>query len=196
MAATRAATVAASLFRAAQLDRAWIGKAGDSDRRYTPWMPFPMHAFISMLAEAVTAVAEYGTPDHGDDIRLLEIGCGPGPKLLVARDLFGLDALGFDRSAEYVAAARSIGLNADEADAEHYTAYSWPHITWFNRVARDADIQARIEARVWRDTRPGGIVMGANLEAPPPSSWLPVLDDWADLRRGIWRKPDGPPPGW
>lgn len=194
--ASRATVVAATLLRAHLLGRAWMGK-GDGSRTYTPWMPFPQPAFISMLAEAVTAVAEYGGTDgDGADIRFTEIGCGPGPNLMIARELFGLDVLGIDRNREYVSAAASLGYAAEVADAEKWTGYAWPHVTWFNRVARPADIQSRIEAAVWRGTRPGGIVMCANLEAPPPPSWLVILDEWEDVRRGIWRKPDMPAAGW
>lgn len=189
---SRAATIAATLLRAAQLDRDWQRRVPEDDRRYTPWMPFPASAFTAMLAEAVQSLAEYGVPGDPGDIRFTEIGCGPGPNMLRARDVFGLSVLGFDRNLEYVSAACSLGLDADVADALTYGRYNWAHVTWFNRVARDAEIQAGIEAAVWRGVQPGSVVMCANLEGRPPASWFPVLDDW-DMRRGIWRKPDGPP---
>lgn len=187
---TRAGTVAATLSRAAQLDRQWMRKVPETDRRYTPWMPFSIPAFIALLAEAMPEAQEIR-----GDLRFLDIGCGPGSKMLIARDLFGLGAGGFDRVPEYTAAARSIGLNADDADAEHYTAYGSFSVIWFNRVARDPVIQARIEKRVWRDAAPGTVVIGANLEGPPPS-WLPVLDEWEDTRRGIWARPGTAPAAW
>jgi trans-aconitate methyltransferase len=158
-------------------------------------MPFSTPAFISMLAEAAQGLAEYGIPGNSGDIRFLEVGCGPGPKMLIARDLFGMDVRGIDRSDEYTAAARSIGLNASTCDALSYGCYNWAHVTWFNRVARDADIEADIEAVVWRGMMPGSVVMCANLENRPPAPWLPVLDDW-EVRRGIWRKPDSQPAAW
>jgi trans-aconitate methyltransferase len=176
--------------RAVQLDQQWQRKVPENDRRYTPWMPFSTPAFVALLAEAVPEARE-----TRGDIRFLDIGCGPGSKMLIARDLFGLDATGFDRVPEYTAAARSLGLNANDADAEHYVAYGSFSVIWFNRVARDAEIQARIEARVWRDAAPGAVVLCANLEDRPPAAWLPVLDDWED-RRGIWAKPDVPPAPW
>lgn len=180
---SRAATIARTLARAEQLDREWQGKIAQTAAEkplYTPWMPFQLYEFIPLLAEAQKEL-----PDPQD---YFEIGCGPGPKMLVARDLFGLDSRGIDREQEYVAAACSLGLSAAVADAETWTGYGRADITWFNRVARPGDLEARIEAAVWRGIKPGGVVMCANLESPP-GGWEPVLDDWADRRRGIWRKP-------
>jgi hypothetical protein len=89
-------------------------RAVDEDNRaYTPWMPFNTPAFISLLAEAL-AEADV-TSRTRRDLVFLDIGCGPGPKMLVARDLFGLDAHGFDRREEYVRAACSLGLDAKVA---------------------------------------------------------------------------------
>jgi hypothetical protein len=191
---SRAAQVARTIARAVQLDLEWQGKVAEDDRRYTPWMPFQMFRFIALAAEAVRQLAEDGLPRG--DIRALEIGCGPGPKMLVLRDLFGLDASGFDRNAEYVAAARSLGLAAETADAAEYTGYGRAHVIWFNRVARDPEIQARIERRVWAQARPGAIIICANLEGrPPPDRWLTVLDAWDDQRVGIWQKAGLPPGG-
>lgn len=174
--------------QAIALDQQWQRKVAETDRRYTPFMAFNKPALVALIAEALPAV----TPVNGD-IRFLAIGCGPGSDLIIARDIFGMDATGFDRVPEYVAAARSLGLKADETDAEHYYGYSRFQLTWFNRVARDAEIEARIEATAWHRTAPGTVVIGANLEAPPPG-WLPVLDDW-EIRRGIWLKP-GASAGW
>lgn len=191
---TRASAVASALRRAAQLDREWQGKIaqGEEERRlWTPWMPFNLGEFTGLLAEAVAGYE----PGEDEDITFLEIGCGPGPKMLVARDVFGLDATGFDRVREYVIAARTLGLEADIGDALTWPGYGRAGIIWFNRVARDPQLQARIEARVWHGTAQGAVVMCANLEAPPPSSWFPVVDDW-EARRGAWMKPSATAAGW
>lgn len=182
---TRASVIAGTIRRAVQLDRQWQGKGGSADRRYAPYMPFNRGEFMGLLGEAVAGYE----PGADQDVRFLAIGCGPGAELLIARDVFGLDARGFDLDPEYVAAARSLGLDAFEADAEHYDGYGQADITWFNKVARDRLIQARVEAKVWQDTAPGTVVICANLEAPPPG-WFPVLDDWG-ARRGIWMKTAG-----
>lgn len=187
---TRAGAVAATMRRAMDLDRQWQRKVPEDDRRYTPWMPFSTPAFVALLAEAVPEALPVG-----GDIRFLDIGCGPGPKMLIARDLFGMDVRGFDRVRDYVIAARTLGLPADTGDAETWASYGAASVVWFNRVARDAVIQARIEERVWHGMTAGALAICANLESPPPG-WVPVLDDWADGRRGIWAKPGTPVAGW
>jgi hypothetical protein len=188
---SRAGRIAGVIRTAARIEPEWQGRVTqgrDERQQYTPWMPFSLPAFIALLAEAMPAA---------DGDYFLEIGCGIGSKLLVARELFGLDAHGFDRVAEYVTAARTLGVDAEVADAREYAGYGKAHIVWFNRVARDPGLQARIERHVWAHVQPGAVAICANLEGRPPSgSWVPVLDDWADLRRGIWQKIQLSPAGW
>lgn len=167
---------------AARTDGEWRQKVEQDETersRYLPWMPFPLPVFVSMLYEAVAEAP-------GD--RFLEIGCGPGSKLLVAQELFGLDVHGIERTAAYVAAAWELGLAAEVADAAGYPRYGDPDIIWFNRPFRDPDPEYKLECQVWADMKPGAVVMCANLEYPPPSSWPLILDD-LEARRGIWVKP-------
>lgn len=153
---------------------------GDDERpRFLPWMPFPRPVFAGMLYEAAAE-------SPGD--RFLAIGCGPGPEMLIARELFGLDAHGFDRVPEYVDAACELGLDAIVADALTWPGYGHYDIIWFNRPFRDPAPEQVLEDKVWADMRPGAVVMCANLEHPPPSRWPLILDDW-EARRGIWMKP-------
>lgn len=183
--AGRSVQIARLIGRCTQLAREWQGKVPETDRRYAPWMPFSVPAFIAMAAEALAWFADDRPGRTG--VTALEIGCGPGPFMLLLRDLLGCDVAGFDRNPEYVAAARSLGLDAFEADAFAFPRYGNFDLIWFNRVARDPALQAAIEHAVWTGTAPGSAVMCANLEHPPPQHWIPVLDDW-ELRRGIWVK--------
>lgn len=159
---------------AIRLDREWIRKVPETDRRRAPWMPFPVPAFLALLLEAVP---------EAPGSRFLDIGCGPGSKMLLAREICGLDVTGIE--IEPQAAAEAGVVPVDAADFTDYGKYD---LIWFNRVYRDPGLQAVLEARIWAGMAPGAVVMCANLEAPPPSSWLIVLDDW-EARRGIWRKP-------
>jgi trans-aconitate methyltransferase len=162
-----------------RLEREWMGKVPDASTPLnTPWMPFPRHDFVAMLTDAV-AEAEGG--------RLLDVGCGPGTKMMLASAIFDLDAHGVERVPEYVAAARKMGLLVHEADAAEWKGYGEYDIVWFNRPFRDREAQRALEFRVWDELRPGAVVMCANLENQPPSSWYPILDDW-EVRRGIWQK--------
>jgi len=182
MPASRAGTVASSVRTALAMERDWLRRIPEDDRRFIPWIPFQLFSFVALMAEAGKELKD---PEH-----YLEIGS----KMLIARDLFGLDARGFDRVGEFVRAACSVGLNAVTADAREYAGYGRADVIWFNRVARDTGIEAEVE--VWRSARPGAVVICANLEQAPPAHWFPVLDDWDSGRRGIWQKPGEPGTGW
>lgn len=163
---------------ATQLERDWLGKAPPEDRQFTPWMPFPIPAYISLLAEALPEVP-------GD--RFLEIGAGPGSKMLIARELFGLEVHGIELNPEYARQAVSLGLRVMTGDAADFGDYRAYDVIWFHRPFRDPDSQAALEKRVWDDMAPGAVVICANLEGTPPG-WVTILDDW-EIRRGIWMKP-------
>jgi len=163
----------------ARLEREWLGRIPETDRRLTPWMPFPIPAFIALLFEAL--------PEAPGE-KFLEIGAGVGTKMELARELAGLDVTGIEVNAEYAeeAGRRGFGvLICDAADFGHYGDYD---LIWFNRVFRDPDSQAALEKVIWDEMAPGAVVMCANLEnPPPPSMFFPVLDD-QEVRRGIYYK--------
>ncbi len=182
---TKPGEIAAAITTAQELDRTWMAsQAGrDDPARFTPWMPFPLFEYVALLAEAMPVL---------EGSRLLEVGCGIGTRMLIAQELFGLDVHGFDRVPEYVAQAGKLGLDATEADALTFGDYGNYDAVWFNRPFRDPVPQRELEARVWDAMAPGAVVIAANLEAPPPQTWLMVLNDW-EVRRGIWWKPSDAP---
>ncbi len=174
------------LQQAARLDREWQGKADTGDRAYTPWMPFNTAEFLTLLIEAIGEAP-------GD--RFLEIGSGIGTKLLLAGQIFGLEVHGIERVQEYSNQAvallgpdRDFSWRVTNADAIDYDGYGKFDIIWFNRPFRDPVMQSALEQQVWAETAHGSVVICANLEDRPPSSWLIVDDDW-ERRRGCWAKP-------
>lgn len=168
-----------------EIDRKWMGAVPQdaAERaRNTPWMPFQLFSFISMLAEAMPEI---------NGRRYLEVGAGPGTRLLAAQEIFGLHGTGFDVTDEYASAARSMGLDVRTADALAWADWAGYDLVWFNRAMR-GEPQAELERRVWEQVSPGAVVMCANLESRPPMPWYPVLDSWDEDRRGIWQKPFAP----
>lgn len=173
-----------------RLDREWQRKpAGhDEPERSTPWMPFPLFDFIALVAEALPEAAGSS---------FLEVGCGIGTRMLVAHELFSLDCHGIDRVPEYVAQANEMlpegrpGVTAEVADALGWGGYGKYDIVWFNRPFNDRALQFQLEAQVWRDMKPGAVVIWANLLGTPPVGWWPVLVE-TGLPRGITQKPLAP----
>lgn len=177
--------IAAVVRTVTQVERKWQGlvPAAGNDR-HTPWMPFQPFAFIALAAEALPEVSFRGLPYPA---RFLEIGAGPGTKMLLMREIFGFDVRGFERTDEYAAAGRAMGLDVATCDALDWKDYS-AELIWFNRVFRDPAPQRELEQRVWDEADPGAVIMCANLESRPPGAWFPVLDAWDEERRGIWQK--------
>lgn len=179
----RPAELAAIIRTATEMERAWQNKVNQPSherQRYAPWLPFQIYEYIPLVAEALPET---------DGNRFLEIGCGIGTKMLLTHELFGLDVSGIERNEEYAAAARRLGLNVAVADALTWNGYDAFDLIWFNRVFRDVAAEADLEARVWSMARPGAVIMCANLEAGPPPSWYPILDEWSDRRIGIVQRP-------
>lgn len=179
----RAGQLATVLRTAWQMEREWMQKVpGAGDERHTPWMPYVIPDFIALVAEALPDMR----PGTG---RFLEVGAGIGTKMLIARELFGLDVAGVERTPEYTSAAATMGLDVQTADALGWDGYGQADLTWFNRPFRDPAAQAELERQVWAGSAPGTVIICANLEDRPPVSWYPVLDAWDSERRGIWQKP-------
>ena len=163
-----------------QVERKWQKQVdvGDEDM-FAGWMPSDVAQFLVLLIEAIAEA-----PGRG----FLEIGCGPGTKMMLARDLFGLDVSGFDRVPEYVVAAREQGLNVATCDAMRFDAYERFDIVFFNRPFRDRAAQRELERLVYGKIRRGAVVICMNLETQPPGDkYLVVTDDW-ESRRGVWLK--------
>lgn len=163
-----------------QIERKWQKQADIGDEKmFTGWMPSDVAQYLVLLIEAIA---------EAPGKSFLEIGCGPGTKMMLARDLFGLDVTGFDRVPEYVTAAQQQGLNVADCDAFDFQAYGKFDIVFFNRPFRDRPTQAKLEHLVYSKIRRGSVVICMNLETQPPGSkYLVVTDDW-ESRRGVWLK--------
>ncbi len=163
-----------------QIERAWQQKNIDigNAKMFDGWMPSDVAQFLVLLIESIVEA-----PGRG----FLEIGCGPGTKMMLARDLFGLDVTGFDRVPEFVDAARGHGLNAGVCDAFDFQAYAKFDIVFLNQPFRDPGTERELERLVFRKIRRGAVIIGMNLETKPPEDkYLVITDDWEDGRRGVW----------
>jgi trans-aconitate methyltransferase len=178
---TRTQQIRATIGEVIALDAEWRAKEAGRDNQatYLPWMPFSWPDFIALVAEALPEVT-------GD--QFLDIGAGVGTKMMLAENVFGLDACGVERVPEYVKAAHERRLTVIEADALTYDGYGDYDLVFFNRPFYDKNLQAQLEQRVWENMKSGAVVIAVNLLAPPPPSWYLILDD-REVRRWIFQKP-------
>jgi hypothetical protein len=157
-----------------------VQDAGDRARN-TGWMPFNLFDFNALLFEALKMI-----PDEG---YFLDVGAGNGPFMSLARDVYGMEVHGIDVLEALAADAYANGLPVDVADAWSYTGYAKASCVWMNRPLRDRGMEAELEQRIWREMELGAVALCANLEHPPPSSWIIINDSWDSLQRGAWVKP-------
>ena len=173
--------IAEGLERAASQHAAVVRET--AGERNTPWMPFNLFDFFALAFEAVPLI-----PDPG---LFLDVGAGPGSKMILAREVLGLDVHGFERSDVLAALGRTIGLDIATANAEDWTGYGKYGCVWLNRPLRAAAAELFLEERVYGEMTPGAVLICANTETRPPQPWIVVNDSWQDLRRGAWIKPHG-----
>lgn len=157
------------------------GRVMSPAARNTPWMPFNLFDFAALLLEAVPLIP--------DTARFLDVGAGPGSKMVLARDVFGLDVHGIEILDELAAIGRAAGVPVQTADADDWAEYEKFDCIWLNRPMRDREAEQFLEDRIWREAEPGTVVLAANTQTRPPQSWIIISDSWDDLRRGAWVKP-------
>lgn len=180
--------VALSIEQAQALSRTAAQMAVKADPANTPWMPFNLFDFTALLFESVPLI--------GDGGRLLVVGAGPGPEMVIARDVFGMDVHGIEILEELALLGRDAGLPIETADALGWAGYGKFDAVWMNRPVRDRELEVVLERDVWDGMAPGAVAICANLESRPPENWFIVNDSWDNLRRGAWCKPHVATEGW
>lgn len=166
---------------ALELEHRWF-RQGDPCSVFNPWMPFQPSEFLAIMFDCVGELS--------DGREFLDVGCGPGSKMLLARHFYGMAVCGIEVDPDMATAAEVIG-GVRTGDALHVPGgiYENFDVIWMYRPFRDPLLEQRLEARIMDEMKPGAILAGAAWEiCPADHRWIPVVDDW-ELRRGAWMKP-------
>ena len=121
------------------------------------WDPAQYSRNARFVSDLGMPVVELLSPQPGE--RVLDLGCGDGALTIKLVDR-GCTVVAVDASADMVAAAQSLGLDASVVDGE-----SLPFVNEFDAVFSNAALhwmkyQDRVIAGVWRALKPGGRFVG------------------------------------
>jgi SAM-dependent methyltransferase len=173
-------TVAAVVRDVQETEHRWFSQ-GDPKSPTLPWMPFQPADFLSIVFECIPEMKGR---------KFLDVGCGPGTKMLLAKQFYGLNVHGIELNPAMACVAFKEGsvktCDALQVPAGTYRAFD---LIWLYRPFRDPQLEEELEARITDEMKPGAILAGGAWEhCPAEYGWPPVMDDW-ELRRGAWIKP-------
>jgi len=154
------------------------------------WMfkPYP----ISMLGKLICAIRDDSERIHSGSIpTFLEVGCGPGTKLLMVNKVFNLAVIGFDYNPQYCNDARALLESRDclyweveELDAFDQRAadlYEDADIIYLNRPYVHLEKQALLEAKVFSHMKPSAYIILGNyatdIDRIDATMWRKVAED-------------------
>jgi SAM-dependent methyltransferase len=159
-------------------------KVGDRRNSITlPWMPFQPASFLGFMWDSLAVL---------DGPVFLDVGCGPGTKMRLAKELFGMIPYGIEIDADMAELARPYG-NVYVGDAMTLPAieriYARADLIWLYRPFRDPEHEKKLEDLIIANMKPGAILAGGAWETEVPMlGWEIVVDDW-EIRHGAWQKP-------
>lgn len=173
-------------------EQAWNRRVVYSRPDAVPFLPYPLPRFAMFLQEAMAALPSWACYDPfglPKQPRMLDVGCGPGTKLQLARALYGLDCTGIDLVPEYVAETRQAGIEAHVADAFNY-GYSAYSLVLVNRPSSRQD---ELEALICERMAPGAVLIALNWRNDPAklARFDCVSQEWGEPVHGVWAKPQG-----
>ena len=209
---TASPQVIAGLARSVQETEHRYNLTGERSAVTLPFMPYQPADFIGILWECMPVITKtkpvilptsppqtlYEAP------KFLDVGCGPGTKVAIAENLFGLYSFGIEIDSGMAFDAARL-LAAADANIEHGDALGMPtgyygdfDLIWLYRPFRDPDKERELETLIIREMKPGAVLAGGSWETDPAGlGWEPIVDDSLHdpqggpgvIWRGAWRKP-------
>lgn len=165
---------------------------GDPHSPTLPWMPFQPADFLAILFDCIPEMQAKA---------FLDVGCGPGSKMALAKHFYGLASAGIEIDPKMAADARAWGsvVTGDALSMPPGFYSSWDLI-WLYRPFRDSTLERQLEERITREMKPGQILAGASWETDLAGKWITVVDDALTdpfgrqvSVRGAWKKPNPRP---
>lgn len=164
------------------MEHQYIATGDRLSKIYTPWIPFQCGEFLSFMYEIVAEIP-------GD--KFMDVGCGPGTKMLLAQEMFGLTPYGIEIDKHMAQRASVLHPHhVIQGDVMKYaTAWDDYDLIWLYRPLRDAEMELKLEHTIMNGMKPGAVLAGGQWEIDRPRHWITVIDDWENGKRGAWMKP-------
>lgn len=188
---TRAGAVQRLIASVAETEHKYLMHGKRRDPVTLPWMPFQPADFLGIMWDAVEQL---------DGPVFLDVGCGPGTKMRIAKDMFGLIPYGIEVDAVMAEEAKAHGV-AYLGDALSLPTieriYATADLIWLYRPFRDPEHEAKLEQVIIANMKPGAILAGGSWETDVPGlGWGTIVDDCivspdglGRIWRGAWQKP-------
>lgn len=155
-----------------------------SDAVSLPFMPFQPAEFIAIMFDVVAETSGK---------IFLDVGCGTGTKMALAKEIYGLTSWGIEIDHEMAEQAEArfpyAVIHGDALDGICNTFYAQADVVWLYRPFRDPDYQAELEKTVMEKMKHGAILAGSKWQMDDPPNWFPIVDDWDATKSGAWMKP-------
>jgi hypothetical protein len=172
----------------AQLD---LEHGREPDPKSWRWSPSDIRDWAEMLDVAINYYKRTDSQCTGR-ISIWEAGSGIGTKLAWAKQK-GLIEYGFEKFADYVAAAHLLDVQCeirDLSDLDNQPSWNVPDIVFTARPFKNDVFEVKWEQLVQDRMRPGAVLM-STFTARKPRRW-PCL--YRVGFRGVWVKPVPPSP--
>jgi hypothetical protein len=189
---TRAGGIQRLVSWVAETEQAHL-KLGDRMNPVTlPWMPYQPADFLGIMWDVM---GELNGPVF------LDVGCGPGTKMRIAKELLGLLPTGIEIDPVMARLAKPYGQvwSGDALKIRSIErAYARADVIWLYRPFRDQTHEKKLEDLIIASMKPGAVLAGGSWETDVPSlGWLTVVDDCIPspdgeylIWRGAWQKPE------
>lgn len=169
------------------------------------WMPFAIPQYVALLTEAMEAapfsrpmrdmaMADFdGTWTKGA-LRMIDVGCGPGTKLRLARELFGLNVYGIDIVQRFVDECLYYNIRAVNRDAfevpETGGSFAWGYADFdIVYVNRPSGLQDELEGLVMERMRSDAVLMAVNWRNDPGKHGFTLhYQEYGEPVCGVWIK--------
>ncbi len=153
----------------------------DPDPDMWRWSPLEIAEFARMLE-----VARSLAMDGLRRLTFMEAGSGIGTKLYLAHYHFGMSAVGYEISDDYLAKAQELNVKTVKCDLrEEDPPWEDADIAYIARPFKDDKYETEWERKVMDRMRPGAVLISA-YAAVKPYTW-PCY--YRQPFRGVWIKP-------